>query len=106
MNTLHARRRVLLSLALLLIIMKIPVSLAQTEFPTNHEEDRAFHNSSLILKETSNSTIQDDLLTQKEYKKMIRAFSSISTASHVLPTEEQYIAALRRLFQKHSIYSS
>lgn len=106
MNTLLARRRLLLFLALLLIVMKVPVSLAQTEFPTNHEEDKAFHNLSLILKETSNSTIQDDLLTQKEYQKMIRTFSSISPVSHALPTEEQYIAALRRLFQKYSIYSS
>ncbi|MDQ0244095.1 hypothetical protein J2S09_001640 [Bacillus fengqiuensis] len=106
MNTLLARKRLLLFLALLLIVMKVPVSLAQTEFPTNHGEEKALYDPTIILKKKLNYTIQKKHLTQNEYKKMIRTFSSISPVSYALPTEEQYIGALRRLFQKYSIYSS
>lgn len=106
MNTLLVRKRLLLFLALLLIVMKVPVSLAQTEFPINHGEEKALYDPTIILKEKSNYTIQKNHLAQKKYQKMIRTFSSISPLSQVLPTEEQYIGALRRLFQKYSIYSS
>lgn len=106
MNTLLARRRLLLFLALLLIVMKVPVSLAQTEFPTNHEEKKVLHGPAIILKEKLNYPIRESLLTQKEYQKMLKTFSSISPVSYVLPNEEQYVAALRRLFQKYPVYYS
>jgi hypothetical protein len=108
MKMLLVKKRVFLLTALLLSIVKIPVSLAQTEFSIQLEKNETLGHSIAVavLTETLNNRPEDDALSLETYEKLVKGFRSFTAASHMLPADDQYIAALRRLFQKHDFHNN